>query len=204
MVENVKTAGSDDTIQDIAILMNRYQIGCVVIVDNYKPLGIITERDMIKRVICKKLAPEKVRVIDVMSKPLVNASPNMRAGDAAKIMLQWNIKKLPVVEESKLVGLVTLTDLLRSEGVIEALNGFALNGVSKRLKKTLGIYFDDAKRKRRRCPMMFTDGYLVGCHLEKCMWWAGDECAVTKISRQIEFAQINGEDGVEQVTSATE
>jgi signal-transduction protein with cAMP-binding, CBS, and nucleotidyltransferase domain len=67
-------------------------------------------------------------------------------------------KKLPVVEEGKLVGLITLTDLLRSEGVIEALNGFALNGVSKRLKKTLDIYFDDAKRQKRRCPLMFTDG----------------------------------------------
>ena len=204
MVENVRTAGLEDTVQDIAIFMNKYQIGCVIIVDDEKPVGIITERDLIKRVICKKLAPEKLRAIEIMSKPLVNASPNMRAGDAAKIMLQWNIKKLPVVEEDKLVGLVTLTDLLRSEGVIEALNGFALNGVSKRLKKTLGIYFDDAKRHRRRCPLMFTDGYLIGCHLEKCMWWTGDECAITKISRHIEFAQINGEDEAEQVTSATE
>jgi predicted transcriptional regulator len=204
MIENVRTAGLEDTVQDIAILMNRYQIGCVIIVDDEKPVGIITERDMIKRVICKKLAPEKVRVTDVMSKPLVNASPNMRAGDAAKIMLQWNIKKLPVVEEGKLVGLVTLTDLLRTEGVIEALNGCALNGVSERLKKTLDIYFDDAKLKRRRCPLMFKDGYAIGCQLEKCMWWAGDECAVTKISRQIDFPQINGEDEVEQVTSAAE
>ncbi len=204
MIENIRTAGLEDTVQDIAILMNRYQIGCVIIVDDEKPVGIITERDMIKRVICKKLAPEKVRVTDVMSKPLVNASPNMRAGDAAKIMLQWNIKKLPVVEEGKLVGLVTLTDLLRTEGVIEALNGCALNGVSERLKKTLDIYFDDAKLKRRRCPLMFKDGYAIGCHLEKCMWWAGDECAVTKISRHIESAQINREDEVEQVTSAAE
>jgi hypothetical protein len=51
---------------------------------------------------------------------------------------------------------------------------------------------------------MFKDGLSIGCQLKKCMWWTGDECAVTKISRQIEFAQINGEKGVEQVTSATE
>jgi CBS domain-containing protein len=140
MVEKVRTAALDDSARDVAMLMNRYQIGCVIIVDECKPVGIITERDMLKRVICKGITPEKVRVSDIMTKPLVNASPNMRAGDAAKIMLEWNIKKLPVVDEGKLVGVVTLTDLLRSEGVIETLNGCALNGVSRRMKKTIDIY----------------------------------------------------------------
>lgn len=194
MVEKVRTAGLDDSVQDVAMLMNRYQIGCVIIVDEGKPVGIITERDMLKRVICKGIAPEKVRVADIMTKPLVNASPNMRAGDAAKIMLKWNIKKLPVVDEGRLVGLVTLTDLLRSEGVIETLNGCALNGVSRRLKKTIDIYFDDSKRQMRRCPLMFKDGYAMGCSLKKCMWWVGDECAVTKLSRQIALEHIDEEE----------
>ncbi|MBN1245242.1 CBS domain-containing protein [Candidatus Bathyarchaeota archaeon] len=194
MIEKVRTAGLDAPVQDVANLMNKYQIGCVIIVDDCKPVGIITERDMIKRVICKEIAAESLRAMDVMSKPLVNASPNMRAGDACKIMLEWNIKKLPVVDEGKLVGLVTLTDLLRTEGVIEALNGCALNGVSRRLKKTLEIYFDDGiKKKTRRCPLMYKDGMSVGCQLNKCMWWAGDECAVTKISQKIELEQFNDE-----------
>ena len=194
MVEKVRTAALDDSARDVAMLMNRYQIGCVIIVDECKPVGIITERDMLKRVICKGIVPEKARVAGIMTKPLVNASPNMRAGDAAKIMLEWNIKKLPVVDEGKLVGLVTLTDLLRSEGVIETLNGCAINGVSRRLKKTIDIYFDDSKQQRRRCPLMFKDGYAMGCSLEKCMWWAGDECAITKLSRQIELEHIEEEE----------
>lgn len=194
MVKNVRTADSYDSVQDVAMLMNKYQIGCVIIVDEGKPVGIITERDMIKRVICKGIAPENVRVIDIMSKALVNASPSMRAGDAAKIMLEWNIKKLPVVEEGKLVGLVTLTDVLRSEGVIETLNGCVLNGVSRRLKKTIDIYIDDSQLQKRRCPLMFKDGYAIGCQLKKCMWWTGDECAVTKISRQIELEHIKEEE----------
>jgi hypothetical protein len=119
-------------------------------------------------------------------------------------MLEWNIKKLPVAEEGRLVGLVTLTDLMRTEGVIETLNGCALNGVSERLKKTLDIYFDDAKLKRRRCPLMFKDGFSIGCQLKKCMWWTDDECAITKISRQIKFAQISGEDEVATATSTAE
>ncbi|MCJ7561359.1 CBS domain-containing protein, partial [Candidatus Bathyarchaeota archaeon] len=172
MVEKVKTARLDDTVQNIAMLMNRHQIGCVVIVDDEKPLGIITERDMIKRVICKAIHPENARIIDVMSKPLVTAPPDMRAGDAAKIMLEHNIKKMPVVDEGRLVGLVTLTDLVRTEGVVEALNGFYLNGVPKRLKRTLDIVFDDGiKERTRRCPLMFKDGSLIECQLRKCMWW---------------------------------
>jgi len=203
MVEKVRTAGLVDSVQDVATVMNRYQIGCVIIVDEGIPVGIITERDMIKRVICKGIATENVRVADVMTKPLVNASPNMRAGDAAKIMLEWNIKKLPVVDEGKLVGLVTLTDLLRTEGVIEVLNGCALNGVSRRLKKTLEIYFDDGiKKKTRRCPLTYKDGMSIGCQLNRCMWWAGDECAVTKISQKLEFEHINEEE--DEVSCITE
>ena len=198
MVEKVKTARLDDTVQNIAMLMNRYQIGCVIIVDDDdKPLGIITERDIIKRVICKAIHPENARIIDVMSKPLVTAPPDMRAGDAAKIMLEHNIKKLPVVDEGRLVGLVTLTDLVRTEGVVEALNGYVLNGVPKRLRKTLDICFDDGiKQNTRRCPLLFSDGVSIGCQLRKCMWWAGDECAVTRISKQMEFTQTNEEEEV--------
>jgi len=192
MVEKVRTAELDTPVQDVANLMNKHQIGCVLIVDKGEPLGIITERDLIERVICKEKATENLRAFDIMSQPLVNASPNMRAGDAAKIMLEWNIKKLPVVDEGKLVGLVTLTDLLRSEGVIEALNSCALNGVSSHLKKTLEIYFDDGvKKKTRKCPLMYKDGMSLGCQLNKCMWWAADECAITKISQKIELEKFN-------------
>ena len=107
-------------------------------------------------------------------------------------MLKWNIKKLPVVEERQLVGVVTLTDLLRVEGVIEALNGYALNGTSKRLKKAIEIYYDDGlKKKTKRCPMTFKDGMSIGCRLERCMWWTGEECAITIISRNIRFEKLN-------------
>jgi CBS domain-containing protein len=205
MVEKVKTAKVGDSVQNIAMLMNRYQIGCIIIIDDdSKPLGIITERDIIKRVICRAASPDNSRIIDIMSKPLVTASSSMRAGDAAKIMLEHNIKKLPVVDEGRLVGLVTLTDLVRTDGVIETLNGSVLNGIPERLKKTFDIYFHDGiKQNTRRCPLMFKDGFLIDCQLNKCMWWTGKECAVAKISRQIEFTQSDEETDV-RVTSEAE
>jgi CBS-domain-containing membrane protein len=194
MIEKVRTARLDDTVQDIAVLMNKYQIGCVIIVDEEQPVGIVTERDIMKRVVSKGIAPKKLKVVDVMSKPLITASPCTSAGDAAKVMLKWNIKKLPVAENGRLVGVVTLTDLLRVDGVIETLNGNALSGVSIRLKKTIEICYNDGiKQKTRRCPLMYKDGMSIGCQLERCMWWAEDECAITKIIRMQEFAQSGEE-----------
>jgi CBS domain-containing protein len=194
MVENVKTAGLEDTVQDVAMLMNKHQIGCVIIVNEEQPVGIVTERDIMKRVVSKGKNPKNMKAIDVMSKPLITASPCMPAGDAAKAMLKWNIKKLPVAEKGRLVGVVTLTDLLRVEGVIETLNGTALNGASKRLKKTIEIYYDAGiRQKTRKCPLMYKDGMSIGCRLEKCMWWAEDECAITKLTRLQQFAPLGEE-----------
>ena len=190
MIGNVKTAGLEDTVQDIAVIMNKHQIGCVIIVDEEQPFGIVTERDIMKRVVSKGIAPKDLKAVDVMSKPLITASPSTPAGDAAKAMLKWNIKKLPVTENGRLVGVVTLTDLLRVEGVIETLNGNALSGASIRMRKAIKIYYDDGiKQKTRRCPLMYKDGMSIGCQIERCMWWADDECAITKLTRLQEFVQ---------------
>lgn len=191
MVENVVTAERNASVKDVAELMNKHNIGCIVIVEDEKPVGIVTERDMLKRVVCKMKDPEKTRVCEIMSEPLVAAIPNMRAGDAARLMLERNIKKLPVVENERLAGLVTLTDLIRSEGVIDYLNGLSLSNVSQHVKKTVELYFDPLKQHRRKCPLMMKDGFSMGCQSNKCMWWVGDECAITKISRTVEYTPLD-------------
>lgn len=191
MVENVVTVEKNVSVKRAAELMNKHEIGCLVVVNGEKPIGIVTERDMIKRVIHKSRNSEKTSVSTVMSKPLIAATPDMRAGDAARLMFERNIKKLPVMEKGRLVGLVTLTDLLRTEGVIEFLNGLSLNGASKRIKKVVSLYFDPHKLHRRRCPLSVKDGFSMGCQTKKCMWWLGDECAITKLSRNMERAQID-------------
>ena len=197
MVQNVVTAKPSDSIGGVAELMNRHEIGCVIIVDEGRPVGVVTERDMIKRVICRSKGSEKKRIEEIMSRPLIEASPEMPAGDAAKLMLEKNIKKLPIVENGKLLGLVTLTDLIRSKGVIEFLNRLSLNGVSPRLKKAVNIYFDgeqlggQARKLIKRCPLMIKDGFSVACGVEKCMWWTGKECAISQISQHLEAIQID-------------
>jgi CBS domain-containing protein len=185
MAEKVITIEPIATVKRAAELMNANEIGCLIVVDRDKPLGIVTERDMLKRVICGSRGYKTTIIRDIMSKPLITASANMHAGDAAKLMLERNIKKLPVVENGRLEGLVTLTDLLRSSGVIEYLSRLSLDGTSRRIKRAVNLYYDQMKMHRRRCPMFMKDGFSMGCLVEKCMWWVGDDCAVTKLSQLI-------------------
>jgi CBS domain-containing protein len=112
MVKNVETVKPNATVKSAAELMNARQISCLVVVDREIPLGIVTEQDMLRRVLHKSRDPEKTCVSDIMSKPLIVAAPNMDAREASKLMLERNIRRLPVVENGRLVGLVTLTDLI--------------------------------------------------------------------------------------------
>jgi len=184
MIEKVVTIQPDSTARQAAELMNMHEIGCLIVVDHEKPVGILTERDMLKRIVCESKPTKTSKIISLMSKPLITASPEMRAGDAAKLMFEHNIKKLPVVENGRLVGLVTLTDLLRSPGVVEFLNTISLEGTSNRIRKAASLYYDPLQQHRRTCPLQMKEGVQMGCQNVKCMWWSEDECAVTKIARQ--------------------
>jgi len=200
MVEKVVTIEPKATIRQAAELMNLHEIGCVLVVDHEKAVGILTERDMLKRIICESRSPNTTKVVDMMTKPLVTASPEMRAGDAAKLMFERNIKKLPVVENGRLAGLVTLTDLLRSPGVLDFLNKLALDGTSKRLKDAANLYYDPKGLHKRTCPLNMKEGFYMGCQNVKCMWWADNECAVTKISRQLSTEENLEPSEADQVT----
>ena len=112
MGKNVITVEPNATVKNAVKLMNAHEITCVVVVNREKPIGIVTEQDMVRRVMHKSRIPEKTRVSDIMSKPLIVATPDMHAQEASKLMLERNIRRLPVVENERLIGLVTLTDLI--------------------------------------------------------------------------------------------
>jgi len=114
MVVDVVTVGAEATVGEAVELMNKNEIGCLVVVDEEeKPVGIITERDLLKRVLAKRKDPVRSKVKDIMSKPLVTGTPHMDIEAAVRLMFKHKIKKLPVTEDGRLVGLVTLTDLVR-------------------------------------------------------------------------------------------
>lgn len=119
MVEDVISVSEKATVKDAARLMEEHEIGCLVVVKNGKPVGIVTETDMVKRVILGPVDPEKTKVRKIMSRPIVVGKPQMDVDEASKIMRKRKIKKLPVIEKGRLVGLVTTTDIVRSPEVMK-------------------------------------------------------------------------------------
>ena len=119
MVEDVVSVPEKATVREAAELMNKYEIGCLVVVRKGKPVGIVTETDMVKRVILQPVDPGEIKVGEIMSEPLVVGAPQMDIDEASRIMRKRKIKKLPVIENGRLVGLVTNTDIVRSPEVMK-------------------------------------------------------------------------------------
>lgn len=144
MVSEVITVEADATVKKAVELMNKNEIGCLIVVDREteKPVGIVTERDMLKRVLVELRDPRKTRVSEIMSTPLIFGTPHMDVEVAARLMFKKKIKKLPVVENGNLVGLVTLTDLARVQPeMIRVLKKLSLKKLPpKRMKKVLDYY----------------------------------------------------------------
>jgi len=114
MVKNVITVNPNATVKNAAKLMNQHNIGCLIVVGKGKVVGIVTERDILRKIVEASKDPEKTKISEIMSTKLLVAAPNMDVVDAAKMMLQRKIKKLPIVTNKKLVGLVSLTDIART------------------------------------------------------------------------------------------
>ncbi len=141
MVHKVITVEADATVRDAVKLMNKHEIGCLVVVENGKPIGIVTERDMLKRVLAASEELKKMNVQKIMSKPLTVGKPGMEIERAAKIMFTKKMKKLPIVEKGKLLGIVTLTDLLRLQPqLIRMYKIFSSDLAPKRMKKVFDYY----------------------------------------------------------------
>ncbi len=142
MVEDVVTVDSDEPVIEAVKLMNKNEIGCLVVTRRGKTVGIVTERDLLKRVLAKMRDPVKTKVRQVMTKPLIVGDPNMDLEDATKLMFERNIKKLPVIEGRRLIGLISLTDIARFQPqMMKILKKLAAqHAPPKRLQKVFCYY----------------------------------------------------------------
>lgn len=93
--------------------MISHDIGAVVVISGGRPVGIITERDILKRVVAEERNPRATFCQNVMSKPLITTSPETTVGKALEIMKKNGIRRLPVVRGEELVGIVTEKDIIR-------------------------------------------------------------------------------------------
>jgi CBS domain-containing protein len=113
MIKNVVTLQEDVSAYEAVKLMNENGIGCLVVLQYGQVVGIITERDMLERVLEKCKNPKETKVTEIMTKRVIVGKPSMQLDEAAKLMFENRVKKLPIVDGNHLVGLVTLTDLAR-------------------------------------------------------------------------------------------
>lgn len=101
------------TVQKAAQTMATHNVGSVLVVEAGRPIGIFSERDLMVRVVVPGKDPQKVTVREVMTAGLAVVEPNTRVKEAMAIMTQKRCRHLPVVAEGKIVGLVSIGDLVR-------------------------------------------------------------------------------------------
>ncbi|MGJ7923085.1 CBS domain-containing protein [Neobacillus sp. LXY-4] len=109
MTKNVETCSLLDNVFEVAVKMKEWNVGAIPIVDNQKLVGMITDRDIVIRGVAEK-HPGSSKVENIMSKEMVTVRPDTATQEAAKIMAQHQIRRLPVVEGDRLVGIVSLGD----------------------------------------------------------------------------------------------
>lgn len=130
MSKDVATLRSDDSIERAAQLMKQYNCGSVPVCTDDKIIGIITDRDIAVRSVAAGKDVSEERVGDVMTDSVVFASPDLDVGDAAKLMSDRQIRRLPVVENGGLIGIVALGDISLEPHCQDSAED-ALNNISK-------------------------------------------------------------------------
>jgi CBS domain-containing protein len=114
MTKKVIMIERNKTVFDACNMYKDYKVGCLIVIDNGKCSGIVTERDLIERTVCLCKDPEKTKVDGIMSKDIKTIHPLDTIDKALEIMIENNIKKLPVVLNEKIVGIITVTDISRA------------------------------------------------------------------------------------------
>ena len=102
------------SVAEAALSMSKKEEGCAIVTRQGKPFGIVTERDVTWKVAGKGLDPKNVKVAEIMSTPLVTIDPDADLAEAAKMMRKHKIRRLAVVKEGNLNGVLTTADIARN------------------------------------------------------------------------------------------
>ena len=136
MTPNPNTVSPDDTIQTAARIMREEDTGAVPVVTNGRVLAVVTDRDIVVRVVAEGgAATGPVR--DIASHDVVCATPEMSTREASELMSEHQIRRLPVVENGLLVGIVSIGDLAVKEGK-DSRVGDTLQSMSEGVKEKIG------------------------------------------------------------------
>lgn len=110
MTRNVDTCPAEATLQEVASRMKELDVGSIPVVDNNNLIGIVTDRDIVTRGIAEQLSLDRP-ITDIISSDAVTGTTDMSVEDAANLMAQHQIRRLPIVEGNEIVGIVSLGDI---------------------------------------------------------------------------------------------
>ncbi len=125
----IHAISSQKTVFDAAMKMNHLGIGALLVIDDEQLVGIVSERDIIRKLIGQKHDLAVVHVADIMTKKLVTVPPTTTVQEAMRIITDRRFRHLPVIDNGKLIGLISIGDLTRwvmlaQEREIDALTGY--------------------------------------------------------------------------------
>lgn len=129
MTQNVATVSPQQSVQEAAQLMSQHNVGSIPVVQNGNVVGIVTDRDIALRAVSQGQAPASTTVQSVMSSNLITGTPEMDVHEAANLMSENQIRRLPVVNNGQLTGIVALGDLA-TQNIYQNEAGEALSEIS--------------------------------------------------------------------------
>ena len=139
MVKSVMAVELNANAKDCAKAMAKRGVSCAVITQGGTAIGIVTERDLVSKVLADALDPKKVLVRDIMSTPLITINPDVPLTGAAELMAQYRVRRLVVVETSgALAGIVTTGDIARSLAEKHGYREAAFNAMARYKEGTEG------------------------------------------------------------------
>jgi CBS domain-containing protein len=115
MTKTVASVNVNQTIFEAAELMSSRGISCVLVTDGEVPVGVVTERDIVGRVVAKRKSLD-LKVSVIMSSSLITVDPDASLKEAARLMSTNKIRRLPVLKKNKLVGIISASDFVRNLG----------------------------------------------------------------------------------------
>jgi len=132
MEENVQTIDLNANVKKGAAVMAKKGIGSLVVVQEGRAVGIVTERDLVSKIIADGLDPAKVLVRDIMSTPLITIQPDAKIAEAARLMNEYKIRRVVVTAaDGSLAGIVTASDLARVLAERKDYSDTTLNAIAR-------------------------------------------------------------------------
>ncbi|RBP64461.1 CBS domain protein [Alkalibaculum bacchi] len=116
MTKKVITVQKNALVSEAANKMKQAGVGAVAVEDNGNIVGLITDRDIVLRDVAEADQPGQMRCSDIMSTNIATATPESNVDDVARVMSERQVKRIPIVEQSKIVGMVSLADLSQTRG----------------------------------------------------------------------------------------